>query len=127
MGDDDSTSALSGYTVTLDGLSYGNYNFTYNVDAIGSCDDVDVTVQIIIHPQPNSGTPSPALFCENDLVSNSPIDLYDHLTGNDVGGIWSDDSTTGLLTGSDVDITGLAVGSYNFTYTITNGFGCTNS
>ncbi|WNH14319.1 gliding motility-associated C-terminal domain-containing protein [Thalassobellus suaedae] len=125
--DDDSTSALSGNTVTLDGLSAGTYNFTYNVDAIGSCDDVDVTVQIIINPQPNSGTPSPALFCENDLTANSPLDLFGQLTGNDSGGTWNDDSTTGLLTGSDVDITGLAVGLYNFTYSITNGFGCTNS
>ncbi|MFI1770187.1 hypothetical protein, partial [Thalassobellus citreus] len=128
--DDDSSGALSGNTVTLDGLAPATYNFTYDVAAIGICDDVDVTVQIIVNPQPNTGTPSPAIFCENDIAGNSPLDLFGQLTGNDLGGTWyegSDNTGTAIVDPSAYDITGLVVGSYNYTYSITNGFGCTNS
>ena len=70
-----------------------------------ACDDVDVTVQIIVNPLPNTGVPTPAIFCENDLAANSPLDLFGQLTGNDAGGTWTDDNSTGALTGSNVDLT----------------------
>ena len=121
----------SGVSVTnpidISAFTDGTYNYTYSVPPIGSCTDVDVTVQIIINPQPDTGIPTTALFCENDLAANSPLDLFGQLTGNELGGTWTDDSSTGALTGSDVDITGLTVGSYNFTYSITSPNGCSNS
>ncbi|GGK12791.1 hypothetical protein GCM10007962_03930 [Yeosuana aromativorans] len=121
----------SGSTVTnpidLSGLIAGTYNFTYDVDAIGSCDDVLVTVSVTINPLPNTGIPSPATFCENDLAANSPLDLFAQLSGEDSGGTWTDDNTTGALTGSDVDLTALTIGTYNFTYSITDVNGCSNS
>ncbi|WP_203256413.1 gliding motility-associated C-terminal domain-containing protein [Hyunsoonleella ulvae] len=123
----DNTGATTPNTVDLSGLMSGTYNYTFDVDAIGSCDDPLVTVQVIINPLPNTGTPSPATFCENDVVANSPLDLFGQLTGEDAGGTWTDDDTTGALTGSDVDLTVLAIGSYNFTYTITDVNNCTNS
>lgn len=120
-----------GATVTnpidLSGFTAGTYDFTFDVDAIGSCDDPLVTVQVIINPLPNTGTPSSATFCENDLAANSPLDLFGQLSGEDTGGTWSDDNTSGALTGSDVDLTLLAIGSYNFTYSITDANNCTNS
>ncbi|WP_281846142.1 gliding motility-associated C-terminal domain-containing protein [Olleya namhaensis] len=103
------------------------YDFTYDVDAIGTCDDDLVTVQIIINPLPNTGVPVPTVFCENDLVTNSPLNLFNQLTGEDTGGTWTDDNASGALTGSDVDITLLVIGVYNYTYTITDTNGCTNS
>jgi hypothetical protein len=42
----------------------------------------------------------------------------------DIGGVWSDDSNTGLLGGSNGNVFyafGLPVGSYPFTYTVGNG------
>ncbi|MEL0455117.1 gliding motility-associated C-terminal domain-containing protein [Flavobacteriaceae bacterium SZ-1-7] len=125
--DDDSTGVLSGNIADLSSLAPNTYNFTYDVTAIGSCDDVNVTVNVIINPIPNTGTPTPAIFCENDLATNSPLDLFGQLSGEDAGGTWSDDNSTGTLTGSDVDLTILGIGSYNFTYTITDANGCTNS
>src|SRR5690606_7763069 len=62
-----------------------------------------------------------------DLTTSSPLDLFSRLAGEASGGIWTDDDITGALTGSNVDLTLLAIGSYNFTYTITDANTCTNS
>ncbi len=125
--DDDASGALAGNEVTIGGLIAGRYDFTFDVDAIGVCDDPNVTVSIIINPLPNTGTPTPAIFCEDELVANSPLDLFGQLAGEDIGGSWTDDDTSGALSGSNVDLTILAIGSYNFTYRITDANGCTNS
>ena len=125
--DDDASGALAGNLVDLSGLAPATYNFTYDVTAIGSCDDEMVTVSITINPLPETGTPTPATFCENDLAANSPLDLFGQLTGEDTGGTWTDDDATGTLSGSDVDLTLLIIGSYSFTYTITDTNSCTNS
>tara|TARA_R110000868_G_scaffold399053_1_gene672592 strand:+ start:12737 stop:16927 length:4191 start_codon:yes stop_codon:yes gene_type:complete len=121
----------SGSTITnpidISGFADGTYNYTYSVPAIGTCTDVDVTVQIIVNPQPNTGTPTAVVLCENDLAANSPLDLFGQLSGNDPAGTWTDDNTTGALTGSNVNLTLLPIGSYNFTYSITSLKGCSNS
>ncbi len=119
--------ATTANPVDLSGLTAGTYNFTFDVDAIGTCDDALVTVQIIINPLPNTGTPIPATYCENELAANSPLDLFDQLTGEAGGGIWTDDNTSGALNVSTVDLTVLTVGSYNYTYSITDANGCMNS
>jgi len=126
-GTDSSGTAITN-PIDLTTLPIGTYNFTFDVDAINSCDDELVTVQITINEIPNTGIPAPTTtFCENDLASNSPLDLFGELAGEDSGGTWTDDDTSGALTGSDVDLTSLAIGSYNFTYTITDSNSCTNS
>ncbi|GAA3646217.1 hypothetical protein GCM10022397_33870 [Flavivirga jejuensis] len=126
--DDDTSGALSGNEVTIGGLVFGTYDFTFDVDAIGGCDDTNVTVSIIINPLPNTGTPIPAIYCENDLgPTPTSLNLFDQLTGETGGGVWTDDNTTGALTGSNLDLTALAIGSYNFTYIITDVNTCTNS
>tara|TARA_R110002049_G_scaffold1552_1_gene11983 strand:- start:3379 stop:8118 length:4740 start_codon:yes stop_codon:yes gene_type:complete len=125
--DDDASGALSGNILTIDGLSANTYNFTYGVNTIGSCDDDLVTVQVIINPLPNTGTPLPTVFCENDLAANAPLDLFDRLSGEDAGGTWADDDTTGALSGNNVDLTLLTIGNYSFTYSITDANGCSNS
>ena len=87
--DDDSSGALSGNVVTIDGLAAGTYNYTYNVDAIGTCDDVDVTVSIIINDTPAPNALTPQEFCDTatiaDLVATgSSIQWYDALTGGNL-------------------------------------------
>ncbi len=123
----DNTGATVTNPTDLSGLTPGTYEFTFDVDAIGSCDDALVTVNITINPLPNTGTPSSATFCENDVIPNSPLDLFGLLSGEDSGGTWSDDDNSNALTLSNVDLTSLAIGSYNFTYTITDINNCTNS
>ncbi len=123
----DNLGATTSNLVDLSIYPSGTHGFTYDVDAVGSCDDVLVTVQVIINPLPNTGTPTPRTFCENDLVANSPLDLFGQLSGEDSGGTWTDDNTSGALAGSDVDLTMLTIGTYNFTYSITDTNGCSNS
>lgn len=123
----ENTGTVTSNPVDLSVLTPATYNFTYDVDAIGSCDDILVTVSVIINALPITGTPMSATFCENDLVANSPLDLFSQLTGEDGGGTWSDDNTSGSLTGNDIDLTLLTIGSYNFTYSITDVNGCSNS
>ncbi|MFI1771827.1 gliding motility-associated C-terminal domain-containing protein, partial [Thalassobellus citreus] len=88
--DDDSSGALSGNTVTLDGLAPATYNFTYNVAAIGICDDVDVTVQIIINDTPAPTANTPQEFCDSATVANlvttsgTSIQWYDAATGGNL-------------------------------------------
>ncbi|WP_298532709.1 gliding motility-associated C-terminal domain-containing protein [uncultured Algibacter sp.] len=123
----DNSGAITSNLVDLSVLTLGTYNYTYEVTPIGSCIDELVTVQISIIALPNTGTPMPAVFCENDVVANSPLDLTGQLSGADPGGIWQDDNASGALTGSNVDLTILDSGSYNYTYTITASDGCANS
>lgn len=123
----DNTGTTTVNPIDLSILSSGAHNFTFDVDAIGSCDDELVTVQIIINPQPITGTPSNVIFCENDLIANSPLNLFDQISGENTGGTWTDDDTSGALNGSELNLTLLSIGTYNYTYTIDNGNDCKSS
>uniref|UniRef100_UPI0026129999 T9SS type B sorting domain-containing protein n=1 Tax=uncultured Lacinutrix sp. TaxID=574032 RepID=UPI0026129999 len=123
----DNTGTVTANPIDLSVLIPGTYNYTYDVDAIGTCDDPLVTVQVTINPLPNTGLATPVVLCENDLAANSPLDLFGQLAGNDLGGTWTDDNATGALTGSNVDLTLLTIGTYNFTYSITDANMCSSS
>ena len=129
----DNLGATISNPVDLSAYTANTYNFTYDVDAIGSCDDVLVTVSVIINPLPNTGTPNnPPPYCENDpALNNTAFDLFTLLNAPvDAGGTWSDDSTTpvsGALSGNTLDLSQLVVNTYNFTYSITDANGCSNS
>ena len=66
----------------------------------------------------NTGTPvSPFEVC-----NWGNIYLYDGLSGTiDIGGNWNDDTGTGVLTGASLQVSALNAGSYQFTYTASNG------
>ena len=112
-------------SIDLSVLTAGNYSFTFDVDAIGTCDDELVIVEVIINNLPNTGTAIPLTICET--TTNTALDLFGQLAGNDSRGTWSDDNTTGTLTGNTVDLTALPVGTSNFTYTINDSNTCTDS
>lgn len=123
----DTTGQVATNPVDLTILGTGVFYYTYSVPPIGTCTDVDVTVQITINALPNTGTATPFIVCMDDLAENSPLDLFGQLTGNDPDGTWTDDDATGALTDSNVDLTLLTVGTYNFSYSITSPEGCTNT
>lgn len=108
----------------LQGLGDGSYTFNYEVDNGAGCIN-DINMVIIIDPENQAGNALPsAVICETNLGANSPFDLFTLLTGNDVGGTWTDDDGTGALTGNLVDLTAIATPynptGYDFTYTASN-------
>ena len=126
----DNTGATTANPVDLSGLTPGTYDYTFDVDAIGSCDDELVTVSVTINALPETGTANnPPPFCENDpALNNTAFDLFTLLGAPfDAGGTWTDDNASGALTGNTLDLTQLAVGAYNFTYDITDANSCSSS
>ncbi len=105
----------------LQGLGDGSYTFNYFVDNGDGCNS-DVNMVIVIDPENEAGTPSSTIICETNLINN--FDLFTLLTANDPGGSWTDDSSTGALTGNTVDLTAIVLpynpAGYDFTYTASN-------
>ncbi len=93
------------------------YTYTYTIDN-GTCfDSEDIT--ITVEPAPESGTANPdAEICVVDITAGQTFDLFDLLEGEDQSGVWSDDSSSGALSGNLVTIDGLATGTYDFTFDV---------
>ena len=126
----DNTGSTTANPLDLSGLTTGTYDYTFDVDAIGSCDDELVTVSVTINALPETGTANnPPPFCENDpALNNTAFDLFTLLGAPfDAGGTWTDDNASGALTGNTLDLTQLTIGAYNFTYGITDANSCSSS
>ncbi|MDC3387971.1 hypothetical protein OAX11_00485, partial [Flavobacteriaceae bacterium] len=110
-------------------LGVGSYSFTYTITN-GTDPETCIsatTITIIIEPLLVAGTALPPVtICENNLTSN--FDLFTLLIGNDLGGDWSDNTPTGALSGSNLDLTAITTpynpSGYDFTYSINNGTTC---
>ncbi len=127
--DDDSSGVdLSDPTsVELSPLNSGTYNFTYTIPAADGCPEVSATLTIEIGNPVDAGMDTSLSFCN---TTASSIDFTSSLDGTpNAGGVWSDDDNSGLNINNpaDVDISNLAEGTYNFTYTITAVGSCNNS
>jgi len=97
-------------------VAAGTYNFTYLVTASG-CPSDSAVVTITVADAPDAGSSATLLTCD----SNATVDVATGLGGTpDPGGVWSDDDGTGALTGTVVDLSGLANGMYDFTYTVSS-------
>ncbi|VXC16649.1 conserved exported hypothetical protein [Flavobacterium sp. 9AF] len=118
--------ALTGNFFNAQLAGIGTYTLTYSVPAIGSCPSRSVNVDLTVHPLPEAGTPLNLTFCENDNFSSlTNVDLFSLLTGEDTGGSWIDNSSTGELSGSNdsfINIQNIAnnfgAGTYTFTYSV---------
>lgn len=110
-------------SVNLAGIAPGTYVFTYTVSGQGTCQDSTATVTFVIDEILTSGTvavTNPAIFCESQTPA--AFDLFSLLDGEDAGGVWTAGTTsTGTVITSPVNLTGLAPGIYNFTYTQNGG------
>ncbi|MGM0582227.1 MAG: hypothetical protein ACQETL_16225, partial [Bacteroidota bacterium] len=109
--------AITNGALDATALTQGNtYDFIYEVsNATGTCTET-VTTSITIAASDNPGTPSNGFAC----IDNSAFDLFTLLSGEDPGGTWLDDNTTGALTDNLVDATQLTAGNtYSFTYEFT--------
>jgi gliding motility-associated-like protein len=100
---------------TSAGLVAGNYTFTYTVPATVPCVADVANFTVVVIDLPTAGADNSAALCN---TSGSSIDLNTLLNGNNIGGIWSETTssgqfnpTTGVLTTA-----GLATGVYTFNY-----------
>ncbi len=110
--------------IDLVGFTPGTYNFTYSQNVNPNpCPEESTTVQVIVLADPNAGAAINQVFCENDIASNSPFDLFDALDGSQDNnlGTWTDSG--GATVTNPIDITGFTISGspYTFTYTIDNG------
>ena len=142
--DDNSTGEVSSGTDTIINLNniYSQYQagtitqacFTYTVTnsytlpngSTDSCDDT-ATICITFDEVLTAGTATaPLEVCETLIAANSPVNLFDLLTGEDAGGTWADDtgSCVSLATPAAVDITCLTPGNYTYTYTVNQSSAC---
>ncbi|MGB5419309.1 gliding motility-associated C-terminal domain-containing protein [Algibacter sp.] len=126
------TSAIVTDPSNLDISSYtdGTYDFTFDIDPIVSCDDVDVVVSIIINPLPNTGTADNQTFCENNpALNNTSFDLFSLLLGSvDSGGQWytgADNSGTAIT--NIIDLSVLGTGNNQYTYEVIDSNTCSNA
>lgn len=117
--DDDNTGALSAGFFDQTLVTTGTYNFTYIVAGLGGCPADSATVQISVTEQPDAGSASAATVCNTEVA----VDLFTLLGGTPVaGGSWNDDDATGAMAAGIFDATAVALGTYDFTYSV-NGAG----
>lgn len=93
----------------------GSGTYVYTVNGSAPCSNASAQVQLIRVPAPLAGEGGTLSVCVDDPA----ILLTQGLSGTfNAGGVWSDDDATGQLSGAVFNSTGLASGSYRFTYTV---------
>jgi hypothetical protein len=103
-----------------------NSTFQYTVKGLGTCSDAQSVATITVFPKANAGNDAHVSVCSN---STSIIDLYDLITGEQRGGIWTRETGTG---GTFNAAAGTFTPSVNttysaFKYTINGGIPCANA
>ncbi|WMN10736.1 gliding motility-associated C-terminal domain-containing protein [Marivirga salinae] len=111
-------------TADFDGVATGTYVFTYTVSSAG-CPDATADVTITVNQAPDAGLAATVEACEDE----GAFDLFTSLGGTPqaTNGVWTEDAgnpATSILTQSGDGSTGTAdlttaIGTYNFTYTVT--------
>lgn len=112
--DNGGTGALNGTMVDPSIAGVGTFTFTYGVaDNCGFSDSASVS--LVVTSAGNAGADTTIMNCDFD----GSFDLTPFLGTSDPGGVWSDDNSSGALTGSNFDPSSAGPGMWNFTYTIT--------
>ncbi len=117
---DGSGAVITGNTVNVSTLTPGAYRYQYTVTGTAPCsNDVSIVTVNVINSAPDAGSDKTVAACNSD----SAFDLFANLNGSpDPGGVWSDvDASGAVISGNNVNLTTLAVGTYRFLYTITAG------
>jgi len=104
----------------LDLTVAGTTTFIYTQD-IGCLVSADASFDVNVIAQPVAGGDNSLAACG----SGSTIDLFTQLTGTpDAGGTWTDDDSSGALTGSIFNPAVSGDGIFNFTYQVNGAGAC---
>lgn len=106
------------------GLAAGNYTFTYTVNGTAPCVSDVANFTVTVEQEANAGADNSSTLC------NSPgttLDLNTLLSGNNGTGTWAETTSSGQFntTTGVFDASGLANGTYTFTYTVSATTPCT--
>ncbi|MEP2671520.1 MAG: gliding motility-associated C-terminal domain-containing protein [Cyclobacteriaceae bacterium] len=113
---------ITGNDVDFIGASAGAYDFEYTVTGVAPCVDATAIVTVNVVDAPDAGTNNTVSACNTDVA----FDLFTSLGGTpDGGGTWAEISASGaVITGNNVDFTGITPGTYDFEYTVTGAAPC---
>ena len=100
----------------------GTYFVRLTADNPASCMNTVLEYELQPNALPNAGEDNAVMLC-ND---GSSLNLTAYLVGNDTGGTWEDTDLTGALTGSNLNTSGIAAGTYSFRYTVNGLCGLTD-
>ncbi len=109
-------------TFTADGQSAGILEFAYVMTAVAPCenDTAFVAIEVVA---PTSATLETNTNICNSSADNTIINLMSLITSGDTSGFWTDTDAIGVdmsdLTAVDFD--GIGLGTYTFTYTLSDG------
>lgn len=102
--------------VDFDGVAAGKYTFDYTVAGTSPCGSATSTLTVNVNQDHDAGTNAATTVC-ND---SGNVDLFASLGGTpDAGGTWKDSQDAVVSNPTQVDFTGVAPGTYDYTYTIT--------
>jgi len=94
----DTTNQNVGSVINVENIE-GTFQFTYTMPAIDTCPAMSSTAIITIFRSPESGDAINISLCgTNGLSAYTNYDLNNSLKGEDAGGVWTDQSSTGELT-----------------------------
>ncbi len=108
-------------TLSVAGFTVGQYDYSYTINSSNTTcvDDVEI-LTVSIDAQPNSGTVT--LAQNSYCTSDGQVDLNKLLSGQQSGGVWTQDSTGLVVTGGLIN-TNIGAGKHGYTYTVTS-IGC---
>ncbi len=89
--------------------------YLYNLPGLAPCGDTMASVTIIVNQPANAGADSTAVRCNFGQVDLNTLTSG----GAQAAGTWTDVDSSGGLTGSVLDLSGLLPNSYMFIYTVT--------
>ena len=109
--------------MSIDSVNFngGQIRYYYVFDMVirGACLSTSVPAVAFV-PGSNAGTSDSVSVC----ITNSAVNLASYLGTYDVGGTWTDDNSTGALTGGVFDASAVTPGTYGFTYKLQGSGGC---
>ncbi|HLF51901.1 PKD-like domain-containing protein [Flavobacterium sp.] len=102
----------------------GTYIVTYTTPTSAGCSAVTVTTSVTINAQPNAGTDGNTTICDS---SPTVINLFNLITGEQPGGVWTQTSGSGGTFNTAGTFTPAAgATSSTFLYTLTGTAPCIN-